>query len=211
LRKLVLLLANHEKVPHRVVEDHHHIGLIVQCRQNFSKAVIVGMRREFFECRHPLLRLGAGQVVNAQMEILYSAVGGAPFYRNRNLPRAGNGTQQHGCLDVVVIGDGDHRSKAEFLDLRTLQVKGELGGQRRCPVCSRIVDADAMIEFRPAFQAGQQRPKHGMLAADIGEETQRFLGLVGVTMQRDPGAKSACRALVTPQVRDGRVGHSSPF
>src|SRR5580692_469859 len=50
-----------------------------------------------------------------------------------------------------------------------------------------------------------------MTAADRGEEGEGFFGLVGVAVQRNSSPKALSRAPVTPQVRDGRIGHSSPF
>ena len=124
----MLFLADQVQVPHGVVEDHQHIWLALQSGQNLREARIAGVRGEILKRRHPLRCAGAGQVVHAEMERLRAAIGRAPLHRNRNLPRAGHRAQQHWRLDVVVIGDRDHRrARPSFSIWRLSRSKASFG------------------------------------------------------------------------------------
>ncbi len=175
----------------------------MQGDQNLGQARIAGVGGEILQRRHPLCRAGAGQVVHAEMERLRAAVGRAPLHRNRNLPRAGHRAQKHGRLDVVVVGDGNHRRQVELFDLPRFQIEGQLGRHGRRPVAGCVVDADAVHLLGAPLQPRQQRAHHRELVAKVGQEIQRLARLVGVAVQRNTGPKALGGILVAPEVRDG--------
>src|SRR5271168_2148144 len=119
----MLFLPDQIQVPHGVVEDHQHVSLAMQSSQNLREARITGARGEILTYRHPLRCASAGKVVHAEMECLRAAIGRAPLYRYWNLPSAGHRAQKHWRLDVVMVGNGDHRREAELFDLPRLQVE----------------------------------------------------------------------------------------
>ncbi len=63
-----------------MIENHQDVGFGIQGSQDLGKAFVAWIRGKLFERRHPFMGLGAGQIVNAQMEILYAAIGGAPLH-----------------------------------------------------------------------------------------------------------------------------------
>ena len=182
-QELMFFLANQVEVPQRVVEDHQHIGILMQRAQNLGKSLVAGMGRIVGQRFHPLRGPGAGQVVHAEVKRLL-AIGSAPLHRNRNPPRARDRAQQHRRSDVVVVGNGDHRLQIQLLDLAAFQVKGQPGRHRRRPVAGRVVDAQPVHPLRTPLQPRQQRAHHRVLVAEVGQKIQRFVGLVGVAVQR---------------------------
>ena len=205
-QELVLLRTHNVKVPHGMVEDHQHVGLLVQRNQDLCQPRVAGLRRKIRQRLHPLRRPRAGQVVNPQMKRLHP-VRRAPLHGYRNLPRARHRPQQHRRFDVVVIGERDHRRQVQLPNLAALQVKRQLRRHRRGPVSRRIVDWRAVVGLRAPLHPRKQRPHQRILIPEVRQEVQRLLGLVGVTVQRNTRPEAACRILVAPQVRDGRLGH----
>ena len=62
------------------------------------------------------------------MEGLILAEGRRPLHRNRDVAGAGHGAQQHGRLDIIVIGDRNQRLHLERLrDLPAFQIEGQPG------------------------------------------------------------------------------------
>ena len=173
----------------------------MKSNENLSEAGVAGMGGVFLKRRHPLCRAGAGQVVHAEMERL-AAIGGAPLDGNRNTPRAGHGAQKHGRLDVVVVGDGNHRCQVQLFDLPRFQIEGQLGSHGRRPVAGCVVDAHAVHLLGPPFQPGEQWAHHRILVAKVGQEIQGLARLVGVTVQRNTGPEAFGGLLVAPQIRN---------
>ena len=109
------------------------------------RRAVTGIRGIVRERLHPLGGAGAGQVVDAEMKILHAAVGRAPLHRDRNPPRAGHGAQQHGRVDVVVVGDGNHGAEIERLNLLAFQVECQLAASWAGSNSGSIVDAQCHV------------------------------------------------------------------
>ena len=177
----MLLFADEVEVPHGMVEDHQHIRFRIERGENLSQPAFLGVRGVVLEDGDPFLRMGTGQIVDAEVERLL-AIGRAPFQRNRNLPGAGNGSQKHGRVDVVVVGDGYHGVQVQRLDLGAFEIEGQPGSHGWGPVGCGVVDPDPVQGLRTALHARQERSQHGKLVAEIGEKIQCLRGLVSVAM-----------------------------
>ena len=131
-------LADQVEVPQGVVEDDQDVGQLVQGGEDFGEPLASRACRldgVLLEGLHPLGAGGAGQVVDAEVEGLIAAVGHGPLDGDGNVAGGGDGAQQHGRVDVVVVGEGDQRLQAELLfDLAAFEIEGQPGGQRRRPV-----------------------------------------------------------------------------
>src|SRR5882757_10091029 len=108
-----------------------------------SRTGCEGHRRKGLETLHPVRAGRAGQVVDAEVE------GGLeerdrPLERDGDVPRGGDGAQQQGSVDVVVVGDGDEPGKLGLLlDLVALEIEGETGRQGWRPVAFGVIWLDA--------------------------------------------------------------------
>jgi hypothetical protein len=180
-----------------VIENYQHIGLFVEGNQNFSKPRIAGICSVIGQSGHPLIGAGTGKVVDAQVEGL-GAIGCGPLYGDGDLAGAGDGAQKHGGLDVVVVGDGDHGGQAQLLNLAGFQVERQFGGGRGCPIALSVVDADAVLGLGTVLEAGEERTDDGILIAQVGQEVERFMGLVGVAVERDSRTEISRSRLVAP-------------
>ena len=77
------------------------------------------------------------------MKGLVAAEGRGPFHRDRDVAGAGYGAQQLRRFDVVMVGDGDQGGALQsVLNLLALQIKGEAGSERWCPIGPRIVQLE---------------------------------------------------------------------
>ena len=210
----MLVLADPVEIPERVIEDDQDIGLLIQRHQQFGEPAIVRLGGELGKSRHPLRGAGAGQVVNAEMEVLLrglvAGVGRRPFDRNGNVAGAGHGAKKQRRLNVVVVRQRYQRGKVELFDLPAFQIEGQLWCQGRRPVTASPIDRNFVILVRTALQALQQRADELELVAPIGHKVQGFLGLIGMAVERDASLEGTRRAGIAPQVRDRRSGHFGP-
>jgi hypothetical protein len=206
----VPLFADHVEIPHGMIENHQHVGFVVKGPENLREAIAARVGGKFRERRHPLLRAGAGQVVNAEVERL-RAIRSAPLHGNGNMAGAGHGAQQHGRVDVVVVADRHHRRQTEHFNLPAFQVEGQFGSHRRRPIAGCIIHAYPVNLLCAALQTRQQWAHHRILIAEVGQKVQRFLRLVGVAVQRDASPETPGRIFVAPEIRDGRIGHGCSF
>ena len=60
-------------------------------------------------------------------------IGDCPFHRDRRVVDVGGHAQAQAGLDIVVIGEGDHRPQTEIGNLTSLHAQGGRGTQRRGP------------------------------------------------------------------------------
>ncbi len=98
-------LAHQVQVPHGVVENNQHVGLVVESNQEFvSRASLGWVVKSSSVAIHSAAR-ALGRLCMPRWKDLGS-IGRRPFHGNRNLPCAGDRPQQHGCLDVVVVRKG---------------------------------------------------------------------------------------------------------
>ena len=120
----------------------------------------------------------------------------------------GDGAEQEGGLDVVVIGDGDEGIEADFGDLAGFEIEGELGGEGRSPEAAGPIDGEIMEFAGAALEALHEGANELVLRAPVGDEVEGLLGLIGVGVEGDAGLEAAGCGCITPEVGDGGVGHS---
>ena len=94
-------------------------------------------------------------------------------------------------------------ARVKLFDLTGFKIEGQLGSHGRRPVAGGVVDADAVHLLGAPFEPGQERPHHGELVAEVGQEIQGLARLVGVTVQRNTGAKAPGGIRVAPKIGDG--------
>jgi hypothetical protein len=100
-----LFFTDEVEVPHGVIEDDQHIRKGVQGGEDLGELFLVGRGGVLLEGLHPRHTALAGQVMDAEVEGLVAAEGGAPLDRYGDVAGGGDGAQQHGRVDGVVIGD----------------------------------------------------------------------------------------------------------
>src|ERR1700677_3902949 len=135
------------------------------------------------------------------MKSLVLAKRGCPLDRNRSVPGAGDGAQQHGSLDVIVVGNRNQRLQLEPLrDLPAFQIKGQARRERWRPVASGVVDFQGMLAARETLFAGDNSPEVAVLVGEFYDEVERFLRTVGMAVKRNPSGIAASGAIVIPQI-----------
>ena len=152
----MLVLADHVEVPEGMVEDDEDVGLFIEGDEDFGEALVVRVGGEVVEGGDPLGGAGAGQVVYAEVEGLLAGVWCGPLDADGNVAGGGDGAQQHGGVDVVMVAEGDERGEVELLNLAAFEVEGELGGERRSPVATFPVDGDAVEVPGAIFEASHE-------------------------------------------------------
>src|SRR6266702_2033342 len=134
--------ADDMQVPDRMIEEDEHAGNFVEVLQDVEQDGFVRTRRVAGKPAHPGVSVGAGKIVYADVKFGW-AERQRPLHRDRDVPRAGDGAQQHGSFDGVVVGDGDKWLKTERLDRAIFEVVGHLRQQGRTPMRADEVELEA--------------------------------------------------------------------
>ena len=179
------------------------LGKRVERGEDLGETGLGGVGGELLEGAHPLGARLAGQVVDAEMKRLVGSEGDAPLDGYGNVPGGGDRSQEHGGVDVVVIGDRNQRHQPEFLrDLPALEIKGKARGQGRRPVAGRVVQLDLMDTDGTLFSISEEFADQRIVVAEGRQEVEGFFRLIGVTVKRNARRVLTCGTGIFPEVRD---------
>ena len=192
--------ANAMKVPDRVIEDDEHARKGMEVGENAAKLVLEGLFGVGGEPGGPGEGAGRGKIVDAEME-LSAAEGDGPLERDRDAASAGNGAQELGGGDAVVVGKGDEGHKAKLGDLTGLDRVSHAGDEGRTPVGASEVETDAVVETLPSI-VGKDLTERGKGGEQLVNEGKGLKRLTGVAVEGDAAREQSGEFALVPDARD---------
>ena len=162
------------EIPYGVVEDDQDVRQVMQIGEDLLYACNGWGSGEVCKGLHPCGGGCFGEVVNSEMKDRV-AVWHGPLDGNGDLVGVG-GAQEEGCLDVVVVGDGNESRELQCVfNLAAFEIEGELGRKRRRPITGLVVEFESELPA-VALAVREDGTKDLVFAPHVGEKIEGFPG-----------------------------------
>jgi len=196
----VARLPNVGQIPQRVVQYDQDVGVVVQAGKQLGQVFRIWVGRKGGTERHDRFRLGAGQIVHAEMKDGI-AKRNVPFHRRRNRARFGHDAKQQRRSDAVVVGKGNQAGKAQLLfDLLALQAEGSERRQGWSPVGFPEIQPNCTNRLGAPVLKSQCSPQRAVACGEFGNEVEALAREVGVAVQGNRGPVGLGGARFFPKV-----------
>jgi hypothetical protein len=184
----VSVKAHAADIPERMVEDDQNLGVAIEPLEQFSKHLTSGVARVSRHFVPETNRFARREIVNPDVEASL-LVRDRPLQRDRDVLLRSFLLKEQARVDIVVVRQGDDRSKIKLLDLPPLQIERPAGANRASPVGSREVQSLASRGLMTLPLPLEELRNDGHSLQILRQVLELFLRVHCMAVHRDSGAE----------------------